>query len=568
MIRIEQLRLGTEHTQEELLRAVERAVGERVLPFNGTSGFKILKRSLDCRHKPDIYYSYSIGVITDKRTEERVRRRSRNKRLSFIDETVYEPPVYSGGASGRPDPVIIGDGPAGLFCAYILTAAGLKPIVLERGDRIDVRAQRVDRFWREGILDTASNVQFGEGGAGTFSDGKLNSTIKDRAGRIGLVLDTFIKYGAKESIAYEAKPHLGTDMLKSIITAMRLDMEKRGCSFRFNSCAEELILENKRVKGVTVRRTFGEGDKRRHEVYELKADTVVVAVGHSAADTFRMLLKNGLELTQKDFAMGFRVIHPQELINRAQYGEGYSERLPAADYKLTNITKSGRSVYSFCMCPGGYVVNASSRESGLTVNGMSYSGRASGYANSAIVTPFTGKDFGSEHPLAGVEFQQRLEKKAYELAGGRVPVQSFSEFKERTEGSFAEAESKLKPQEESPYNLKETGCIKGECGYADLSSVFGREVNEAITESMEQFDRQIKGFAGESALLAGIEARTSSPVRIVRDKDTFMSNNIYGVFPCGEGAGYAGGIMSAAVDGIKTAEKIIEEWNRYCERQK
>ncbi len=540
MIKIEQIKLPVKHDDRELYEAVSRLLGRRVSKDSEKEKIRILKKSLDCRKKPALYYSYTVGVCLDRKTEEKIKQHNRNKRLIFADETVYSLPALRNREKERMKPLIVGDGPAGLFCGYLLTLAGFCPIILERGDSIEKRTGKVEGFWKDGKLDVCSNVQFGEGGAGTFSDGKLNSTIKDRAGRIGFVLDTFIKYGAASSIAYDSKPHLGTDKLKRIIAGMRAAMTEAGCEFRFNTRMADLIIENGRVKGAVL-------DNRE----EIPADTVVLAIGHSARDTVKMLYDRKLNMERKDFAMGFRVMHPQELINRAQYGEDYPKELPAADYKLTHTASNGKRVYTFCMCPGGYVVNASSEEGRLAVNGMSYSSRASDYANSAVVAAFESESFGDGGVLSGIELQRRIEEKAYKAGGGRIPVQIYGDFKDN-----AKKETGNRPQSMHSEEL----CIKGSVQKADLRYIFDGETNKAIIEAMESFDGLIPGFGGENTLLLGVESRTSSPIRILRDSESLMSN-IYGVYPCGQGAGYAGGIMSAAVDGIRVAERIIEKEN-------
>ncbi len=301
MIKIEQIKLPVEHDGRDLYEAISKLLGKSISTDSEKEKIKILKKSLDCRKKPELYYSYTVGVCLDKKAEDKLKRHNRNKKLIFTEETVYCAPVLKNSAKERKRPLIAGDGPAGLFCGYLLTLAGYCPIILERGDSMDERTEKVDRFWKDGKLDPCSNVQFGEGGAGTFSDGKLNSTIKDRAGRIGFVLETFIKYGAKPSIAYDAKPHLGTDELKRIIVSMRKAMEEAGCEFRFNTRVSDLIIENGRVKGAV---TDNSGEI-------IPADTVVLAIGHSARDTVRMLYDRKLNMERKDFAMGFRVMHSQ-----------------------------------------------------------------------------------------------------------------------------------------------------------------------------------------------------------------------------------------------------------------
>ncbi|MCR4658149.1 MAG: FAD-dependent oxidoreductase [Lachnospiraceae bacterium] len=566
MIKIEQLKLPLDHTEEELEVAIEKRVGRKVRNKNGQACFRILKKSLDCRKKPELYYIYSIGVFFDKKTEALVKKSRRAGSLIFAEETVYSPPVFNK-EPGSKRPVIVGDGPAGLFCAYILTLAGACPVVLERGGDVDQRTETVKNFWENGQLDPGSNVQFGEGGAGTFSDGKLNSGIKDRAGRIAFVLETFVKFGAKEEILYDSKPHIGTDELRRIIRNMRLFLEERGCEFRFNSKVSDLILEDGKISGVIYEPEKGSRDD--HEKPEkngpekLLSDTVVLAIGHSSRDTLEMLYDRQIRMERKDFAMGFRVMHPQKLIDFARYGR---ELFPA-DYKLAVTTGDGTRVYSFCMCPGGYVVNASSEEGRLCVNGMSYADRSSKEANSAIVAAFKKEDFGSEDPLSGMYLQRRIEEKAYALCKGKIPTERFVDFKDSINGRENIRKAEDVPERNGGAALADHKPIrklqiKGAYAGADLSTIFDDKVNRAIVEAMEAFDRQIKGFAGEEAVFAGVESRTSSPVRILRDEESFMGS-VYGLYPCGEGAGYAGGIMSAAVDGIKTAEHILRQYNDF-----
>lgn len=430
-------------------------------------------------------------------------------------------------------PVIIGAGPAGLFCAYFLAMHGYQPVLLERGKDVDAREQDVEHFWATGELNPESNVQFGEGGAGTFSDGKLNTLVKDKDGKGRKVLEVFVECGAQEAILYENKPHIGTDVLKKVVRTMREKIISMGGEVRFQSQVTDICTENGRLKGVEI--NHGE---------ILPCEAAVLAIGHSARNTFQMLYDREVPMEAKAFAVGLRVQHPQKLIDENQYGTAENPLLPAASYKLTAQTSYGRGVYSFCMCPGGYVVNASSEPGRLAVNGMSYSGRDGENANSAVIVSVTPEDFGSEHPLAGIEFQRKLEEKAYVVGGGKVPVQTYGEFKQKVCGETENGHMK------TPI----APCIKGQYAFSDLSSILPKECNLAFVEGMEQFGRILPGFNQPWALLAGVESRTSSPVRISRD-DTGQST-VKGLYPCGEGAGYAGGITSAAMDGISIAEKI------------
>lgn len=429
-------------------------------------------------------------------------------------------------------PVIVGSGPAGIFCAWYLARAGYRPLVLERGEEAEKRRETVDRFWKNGVLDPESNVQFGEGGAGTFSDGKLNTLVKDSFGRNREVLKRFVEAGADPEILYQHKPHLGTDVLVDIVQTLRRQIEEMGGSFRFRSKVTDLKIENGRLTGVEI----------DHKEL-LPAEICVLAIGHSARDTFFMLKDRGLTMEPKAFAVGLRVEHPQTLINEDLYGEKENRILGAASYKVTHTCRNGRGVYSFCMCPGGYVVNASSEEGQLAVNGMSYQARDGKNANSAVIVTVTPEDFPQEGPLGGIAFQRELEKKAWQLGQGKVPVQMFGDYcGHKPSQSLGEV----------------TPCIRGEYVLSDVRSILPIEIGDSIEEGIHAFGKKLPGFDREDALLSGIESRTSSPVRLIRDREGL--SNISGVYPCGEGAGYAGGITSAAMDGIKTAECIASAY--------
>ena len=437
-------------------------------------------------------------------------------------------------ASGK-KVIIVGSGPAGLFCGYELALHGFKPLILERGMDVDRRTEAVSKFWETGELNPSTNVQFGEGGAGTFSDGKLNTLVKDKMQRGAEVLSVFAECGAPEKIKYEAKPHIGTDILREVIKNLRNKIIDLGGAVIFESPVTDVILsEDGAVTGV----------KTPQRDYE--CDMLVLAIGHSARDTFYMLKDSGINMEPKPFAVGFRVEHPQEMINFSQYGMKSPKALPAAPYKLTTTTKEGRGVYSFCMCPGGYVVNASSEEGMLAVNGMSYSGRDGKNANSAIIITIDPSDFGGSDVLSGVEFQRRLEKKAFDIAGGKIPVEYYGDFKaalnDNTDKHYINLE-KITPQTKGAYH------------FAPVHDILPDSLNNSFVEGMENFGKMIHGFNDDHALVLGVESRTSSPVRILRT-DSGESVNIKGLYPCGEGAGYAGGIMSAAMDGIRTAELI------------
>ena len=495
--------------------------------------FVIVKRSLDARQKPELLMSYTVRFSALE--EERIwRRNKKNRNLSLVDP---EPGVLDRVSELSSDEkiYIAGAGPAGLFCAYYLCLCGCRPVLLERGAPVEERAEDVKKFWEEGILDPESNVSFGEGGAGTFSDGKLNTGVKDKTGKKQFVLNSFVWFGAPEEILYDSRPHLGTDVLFQVIRNMRKEMIRLGCTFMFHTRLSGIETEDGALRGVRVI-SGNDGAERI-----LPCDRLVLAIGHSARDTFSMLHGAGVAMTPKAFAVGVRVQHDQADIDRAQYGKTDPE-LPAASYKCTGTTGDGRGVYSFCMCPGGYVVNASTEPGGLAVNGMSDAARNSGNANSAIVVSVAPADFGGEGPLAGVEFQRKWEKEMAGLCPGKIPVQRYGDFVRNQET-------------EKPGHIKP--CVKGRWQYGNLRKALPNFVQDGIIEGMEQFDKRIAGFAGEDVLLLGIETRTSSPVRIERDDD-LASLSVRGMYPCGEGAGYAGGIMSAAMDGLRVAMKIQE----------
>ncbi|MBO4980671.1 MAG: FAD-dependent oxidoreductase [Lachnospiraceae bacterium] len=536
MIRINQLKIRVGHTKEQLLRKTADLLG---VPAQDITAFTVVRQSVDARKKPEICYSYTLDVQV-KREDKVLREASRKKNGKGQVEKVvpvrYRFPRSGTGSLGHP-PVIVGMGPAGLFCGYFLSRHGYRPILLERGRDVESRQRDVEAFWKNGILDPASNVQFGEGGAGTFSDGKLNTLVKDRDGRNRAVLETFVAFGAKESILYEARPHIGTDVLSRVVKNMREEIVRLGGKICFESRVTDLLIEKGAVAGVVVngRET-------------IDCSQLVLAIGHSARDTFFMLHKKQIPMEAKAFAVGFRVEHPQEMINLTQYGVKDPGELGAAPYKVTAQTSVGRGVYSFCMCPGGYVVNASSEPGHLAVNGMSYSGRDGKNANSAIIVAVTPKDYGEEGPLAGIAFQRELERRAYELAGGKIPVQRYGDFRAGVDaGKPVECTAPADPAEIFPQ-------CKGAYEWADLTGILPRECNLAFVEGMECLGHQIKGFDRPDAVLSGIESRTSSPVRILRD-ESFQSK-VRGLYPCGEGAGYAGGITSAAMDGIRAAEAI------------
>ncbi len=559
MLRINQIKIPVQENESVLHKKIVQILQlKRVFKNDSMPAFtyRIVKRSLDARKKPNLFYVYTVQVTLNPLEEKKILKYVYDVHIIKDNEIKYSLPKMGTAELSYP-PVIVGSGPAGLFCAYVLSHEGYCPIVLERGENVEKRVDTVEKFWAGKPVNQESNVQFGEGGAGTFSDGKLNTLVKDPNGRNQYVLETFVKHGAKKECEFTAKPHLGTDELTRIVKAIRQDIIDHGGQFLFSCKMTDLVVENNRINGLIVDNFSGQDyclyDDRivTYGTQILKTDVLVLAIGHSARDTFEMLYKKNIPMQQKQFAVGLRMEHPQEQINMCQYGQKSVEGLLAADYKLTNQTKCGRGVYSFCMCPGGYVVNASSEPGRLAVNGMSYSGRDSENANSALIVSVTEKDFGADDALAGMRFQRQLEEKAYALADGKIPVQCFGDFKKNIKS-------------------KEFGnihpCTKGMYGFANLRTLFSDEISNALIESIEKFGYTMKGFAREDAVLSGIESRTSSPVRIVRAEDG--QSTVGGLYPCGEGAGYAGGITSAAMDGIKTAEKIIQKYKSIKEEKK
>jgi uncharacterized FAD-dependent dehydrogenase len=532
MLQISELRTPVEADEETLIRKVCRSLR---IGRDEIRAFSLARRSIDARRKPELYFCDTVRVaLKDERLEHAVLKKCRHKNVMSYNPVRYRFSGAEAAGSGA-SPIVIGAGPAGLFCAYLLAQHGYRPLLLERGEEAEARKERVSRFWSGGPLDPDSNVQFGEGGAGTFSDGKLNTGVHDRSGRNTYVLETFVKMGAPEDILYDAKPHLGTDRLVGIVRSMRKEIIRLGGTVRFRTRVDDLIIRDGAIRGVVT------SDGTR-----IESDAVVLAVGHSARDTFRMLNEKAVPMERKSFAVGVRVEHPQELINLAQYGTANPRRTGPAPYRLTHRCADGRGVYSFCMCPGGYVVNASSEPGHLVVNGMSDRARDGINANSAIVVTVGPDDFlpyvpeGGDPVLSGVYFQRELERRAFAQKEGAVPVQRYGDFLRAAEGTVGS----IAPQ------------IRGKFAPANLRSVLPDPIGEDLCEGMERFGRKIRGFSDEDAMLSGIESRTSSPVRVLRD-DTGQSA-VRGLFPCGEGAGYAGGITSAAIDGIRTAEKIAE----------
>lgn len=524
-IRIDQIKIRPENDSREAL--LSEAARRLHISEKDITDLSVVKKSIDARKKPDVFLLYQLAVSV-RGNEQKLLKNHHIKNISIYQKKTYK--LKTGlSLNGRKRPVIVGLGPAGLFAGLVLAEAGLEPLIIERGKPAAGRREDVEHFFSTGVLKPDSNVQFGEGGAGTFSDGKLNTGVHDKNGRNHFVLETFVKYGAPSEILYEAKPHIGTDRLIEVVSEIRKAIIEKGGEVRFNTKMTGLCVAGGQITGVKT-------DKET-----IDTDTVILAIGHSARDTFRALYEEKIPMTSKQFAMGFRIEHPQSFINESQYGEKAASYLPAAPYKLA-YSKGERGVYSFCMCPGGYVVNASSEPGHLAVNGMSNYGRDSANANSAIVVAVGAGEYDLNDPLGAIEYQRSIEKKAYDLCNGKIPQQLYGDFKADKEStSFGDFDS----------------LTKGEHAFANLRGIYSPEIEQAFMTGMEEFDKRIHGFARYDAILSGVESRTSSPVRIPRD-ETFQSV-VRGLYPCGEGAGYAGGITSAAIDGIKVAEAVINE---------
>lgn len=536
MLHINSLQLNVHHDENDLKKKLAKTIGCNI---DEIEEYEIRKRSIDARKKPEISYSYSIDVSLLNEAKYL----KKNKALSIAKPVVYAYEDFEKHEilEESKRPVVVGFGPAGIFAALLLARYGLKPIVIERGGCVEDRTLSVNKFWSEGKLDTESNVSFGEGGAGTFSDGKLNTLVKDTFGRNKFVLSTLAEYGAPKEILYDNKPHIGTDLLTGIVRKIREEIKGLGGEVRFDTklINIENIKDNKKKIEVVNKRDC------KHEIIE--CENIILALGHSARDTFKALKEVGVYMEPKSFALGIRVSHSQHLIDVSQFGDKEARFLSPAPYKLTFKSSFDRGVYSFCMCPGGYIVNASTEEGRIAINGMSYHKRDSGEANSAIIVSVSEEDFDKysdpKDPLKGVEFQRRLEEETFHMGNGRVPVQRLVDFLEGRESTGFDNT-----------NLK----IKGSTTIARVDKLFPKEIYESMKEAFLDFNRKIKGFINEDAYVAAIESRTSSPVRISRDES--LQANISGIYPCGEGAGYAGGIMSAAMDGLKVAERIIEKY--------
>lgn len=518
MLRVNELKLPINHSEEDIRKRLRS-----LLKTNNPFEYKIIRRSLDARKKPELFYNYIIDIQIEN---ENAILKKADKKVSFISVKDYQFPYVIQQIDEDRRPVVIGLGPAGLFAALKLAENGFRPIVYERGASILERKKDVDEFWETGILNTESNVQFGEGGAGAFSDGKLNTLVKDKFGRNRDVLNNLVSFGAPSEILYDHKPHIGTDRLIEVVSNISRRIIECGGEIHYHSKLTDIVLTEGRITSIKINDTSVITEGRN----------IILAIGHSARDTFFMLNEKGLNMTPKPFAVGLRVEHPAEKINLSQYGREQVSELGNAAYKVTHQCKDNRGVYSFCMCPGGYVVNASSEEGLLAVNGMSYYARDAKNSNSAIIITVNPEDYGDGiDPMSGIEFQRKLERKAYEIGKGKIPVEMYGEYKK----------GKLSDIIPKP-------CMRGMYEHAPVHEILPDNLSSDFIEGMEGFGRMIKGFNDDDTLVSGIESRTSSPVRMERS-DVCLSN-ILNLYPCGEGAGYAGGISSAAMDGILVAE--------------
>ena len=524
MIRINNVNIPLDYDEETLRKAAARELRTELKTIRSVSLFR---RSADARKKDQIHFICTLDAEVTVNENTLLKKAKNAVRAAPYH---YKLPKWHGGAQ----PVVVGFGPAGMFAALVLAQSGACPIVVERGKDVDSRTADVNRFWLTGKLDTTSNVQFGEGGAGTFSDGKLNTGTKDSRQR--KVLEEFVAHGAPEEILYNAKPHIGTDKLKLTVKNIREEIISLGGRVLFETKLTGFEVKDDRLCAAVVEH---DGNTER-----IETDSVILAVGHSARDTFEMLFDKGLPMEAKPFSVGARIEHLREEIDRAQYGKYAGHPvLGAASYKMNVHTKNDRGVYTFCMCPGGRVVNASSEEGRLCTNGMSEFARDAVNSNAALLVSVSPADFGGDSPLAGMYYQRRLEENAFRLGGGfHAPVQRVADFLQNRKSSRLGA---VIP------SIAPDGVL------CDLRSILPDYVGESMAEAIPAMGRRLAGFDNGDAVLTGVETRSSSPVRILRSSETLQSVSVAGLYPCGEGAGYAGGIISAAVDGIKCAERII-----------
>jgi len=518
MIRLKDIKIREKLSEEQVF---QKAISKNKIKPEEVEKWYIQRKSIDARKKEDIYYNYAIDLeLKDKNKESKYEK---------VEEDEF--PEIKVTRNSQYQPVIIGAGPAGLFAGLILVDNGLNPIILERGKKVEERIKDVQEFIQNKKFCPVSNIQFGEGGAGTFSDGKLN-TGKSAGVYSRKVLEEFVRFGAPKEILYTAKPHIGTDNLRNIVKNIREYIISKGGQVLFNEQVTDFEIEKGKIKAVICSK-------------KIETDSVILAIGHSARDTFKKLYELGVDIQPKNFAVGVRIEHLQEDINKAQYGIQTKFKLPTADYKLVYHAQNGRTCYTFCMCPGGQVMASNSEENSIVTNGMSNFARDGENANSAVLVNVTVDDYYKNTPLDGMYFQGDLERKAFQLGGSNynAPVQRVGDF---LSGKVTTEFGKVKPT----YMPGVTG--------TDLNEILPEFVSETLKEGIVELDKKLHGFADDDAILTGVETRSSSPVQITREKDSLNSINVQGLYPCGEGAGYAGGIMTAAIDGIKCAIKVLE----------
>ena len=526
MLEISDLRIRVDKGENAIKKLIAKELN---VPESAIKKYAFLKKSIDARKKDNVVYNFSVMVETDINEDKIINKNPKVKKY-IVPQRLQIERVEN---KLKNPPVVCGTGPAGLFCAYVLARAGLNPILIERGADADTRKTEIEKFFKTGELNEKTNVQFGEGGAGTFSDGKLNTNIRDY--RCREVLNVFYECGAPEEILYNVKPHLGTDNLINIVKNLRNKIIALGGKVYFNTTLTDIIYKDNKISGVKV--------EDNGKIKEIETENLIIATGHSARDIFEMLKKHNVKMEKKPFSVGVRIEHKQEAINKSQYGEFY-KYLPSADYKLAVHLPTTRSVYTFCMCPGGEVVAAASEKGCLVVNGMSAFKRDKENANSALLVNVEPTDFPENDILAGIDFQQKYEKLAYKLGGSnyQAPAQLVGDFLKDIPST---KQGSITPS--YPLGVK----------WTDLKNCLPSFVTEALKQALPKFDNKIKGFLNDDAVLTGVETRSSSPIRVLRDEN--LESSIKGLYPSGEGAGYAGGIMSAAVDGIKVAMTIIEK---------
>lgn len=533
MIRVSQIKISI---NDEVDKVKELVLKKLRINDSELLAYHIYKESVDARHADEINFIYTVDVSLKNETKILKKHFSN---VSLSPDLIYKMPEV-GMKSVKQRPVVIGFGPAGMFSALLLAQMGYRPIVLERGQKVEERVQAINNFWENGILNPNSNVQFGEGGAGTFSDGKLTSRVRDLRGR--KVLEEFVAAGAPEDILYRAHPHVGTDLLRDIVKNIREKIISLGGEVHFEAKVSKFLIEKGKLQAIILE------NGTRYDTHQ-----AILAIGHSARDTFEQLYQTGVQMTAKPFAIGVRIEHPQTIIDKAQYKSfAHHPRLGAAEYRLTYKASNGRGVYTFCMCPGGLVVPAASEVGRLITNGMSEHARDGENANSGLLVQVFPEDFPGNHPLSGVRFQRELEEKAFQLGGGqyRAPIQLVGDF--------------LKNQPSTKLGSVTPSYVLGVTP-TDLRSLFPEYINQGIAEALTNFDKKLHGFAMNDAVMTAVESRSSSPVRINRQEENRQSLTAEGLYPCGEGAGFAGGIVSAAIDGLKCAESLISEFSPLVE---